>query len=52
MRPSVVLFGEMIPPEAEHTAKRALRDCDLFVSIGASGTVMPAASLLVPRWFA
>ena len=48
MRPSAVLFGEMIPPEAEHTAKRALRDCDLFVSVGTSGTVMPAASFV--RW--
>src|SRR5215468_1831904 len=33
MRPSAVLFGEPIPPDAEHTAKRALRDCDLFVAI-------------------
>jgi NAD-dependent deacetylase len=48
MRPAAVLFGEMIPPEAEHTAKRALRDCDLFVSIGTSGTVSPASSFV--RW--
>jgi NAD-dependent deacetylase len=48
MRPSVVLFGEEIPAEAEHTAKRALRDCDLFVAIGTSGTVTPAASFV--RW--
>ncbi|HEX4422363.1 MAG TPA: hypothetical protein VH165_30830, partial [Kofleriaceae bacterium] len=27
---------------------RAFRDCDLFVSIGTSGTVMPAASFV--RW--
>lgn len=43
MRPAAVLFGEMIPPRAEHTASRALNDCDLFVSIGTSGTVFPAA---------
>lgn len=45
-RPAVVLFGEMIPPLAEHTAKRALRDCDLFVAIGTSGTVQPSASFV------
>lgn len=50
MRPSVVLFGEQIPALAEHTAKRALRDCDLFVAIGTSGTVTPAASFV--RWAA
>jgi NAD-dependent deacetylase len=50
MRPAAVLFGEMIPPEAEHTAKRALRSCDLFVAIGTSGSVWPAASFV--RWVA
>ena len=48
MRPSVVLFGEMIPVAAERTAKHALRDCDLFVAIGTSGTVAPASSFV--RW--
>lgn len=48
MRPSVVLFGEMIPVDAERTAKVALRDCDLFVAIGTSGTVAPASSFV--RW--
>ncbi len=48
MRPSVVLFGESIPVDAEHTAKRTLRDCDLFVAIGTSGTVSPASSFV--RW--
>ena len=46
MRPSVVLFGEEIPADAEHAAKRALRDCDLFVAIGTSGLVFPAAGLV------
>jgi NAD-dependent deacetylase len=50
MRPCVVLFGEELPTAAEHTAKRALRDCDLFVAIGTSGTVTPAASFV--RWAA
>ncbi len=48
MRAAIVLFGEEIPAEAEHTAKRALRDCDLFVAIGTSGTVTPASSFV--RW--
>lgn len=48
MRPNAVLFGELIPVRAEHTAKQALRDCDLFVAIGTSGTVAPASSFV--RW--
>jgi NAD-dependent deacetylase len=48
MRPNAVLFGELIPAEAERTAKHALRDCDLFVAIGTSGTVFPASSFV--RW--
>jgi len=46
MRPCAVLFGEMIPVDAERTTKHALRDCDLFVAIGTSGTVSPAASFV------
>jgi NAD-dependent deacetylase len=50
MRPCAVLFGEEIPASAEHTAKRALRECDLFVAVGTSGTVSPASSFV--RWAA
>jgi NAD-dependent deacetylase len=46
MRPEIVMFGEMIPADAEHTVKRALRDCDLFVAIGTSGSVTPAAGFV------
>src|SRR5205814_4152974 len=46
MRPAAVLFGELIPPAAERAATTALRDCDLFVAIGTSGTVWPAASFV------
>jgi NAD-dependent deacetylase len=46
MRPCAVLFGEAIPAAAEHATKRALRDCDLFVAIGTSGTVFPAAGFV------
>jgi len=50
MRPAVVLFGEMLGVDTERTMKRALRECDLFVGIGTSGTVEPAASFV--RWAA
>ncbi|HEU0035150.1 MAG TPA: Sir2 family NAD-dependent protein deacetylase [Kofleriaceae bacterium] len=48
MRPTIVLFGEMISAAAERAAKVALRDCDLFVAIGTSGSVAPASSFV--RW--
>lgn len=46
LRPGVVLFGERIPAMPTWRAKRALRDCDLFLSIGTSGVVEPAASFV------
>jgi NAD-dependent deacetylase len=46
LRPDVVLFGEEIPPDADWHTKRALRDCDLFIAIGTSGTVSPASSFV------
>ncbi|HEY4244499.1 MAG TPA: Sir2 family NAD-dependent protein deacetylase [Kofleriaceae bacterium] len=48
MRPVATLFGEDLPLDALWQAKRALRDCDLFVAIGTSGSVEPAASFV--RW--
>jgi NAD-dependent deacetylase len=45
MRPSVVWFGEMLPMEAFGTAEASARRCDLFISVGTSGVVYPAASL-------
>jgi NAD-dependent deacetylase len=44
MRPDVVWFGEM-PREMERIAE-ALAACDLFVAIGTSGTVYPAAGFV------
>ncbi len=44
LRPDVVLFGEEIPARPGWTVKRALRDCDLFIAIGTSGLVTPAAN--------
>ncbi len=46
LRPDVTLFGEMPPARADHDAKRALRTCDLFVAIGTSGLVWPAAGFV------
>lgn len=43
LRPDVVFFDEMLPAEADWFAKRSLRDCDLFMAIGTSGTVSPAS---------
>jgi NAD-dependent deacetylase len=36
----------MLPSEAWDAASYAVLDCDLFFSIGTSGTVEPAASLV------
>ena len=45
LRPDVVWFGENLPIEALWAAKRAARESDIFLSIGTSGVVEPAASL-------
>jgi NAD-dependent deacetylase len=45
LRPDVVWFGEDLPLEAMLTAKRAARERDIFMSVGTSGLVEPAASL-------
>jgi NAD-dependent deacetylase len=45
LRPDVVWFGEMLPARALHEALAAARSCDLFLSVGTSGEVEPAASL-------
>ena len=44
LRPDVVWFGEM--PYRMDTIYAALREADLFVSIGTSGAVYPAAGLV------
>jgi NAD-dependent deacetylase len=44
LRPDVVLFGEQLPALPSWTVKRALRECDLFIAIGTSGLVTPAAN--------
>ncbi len=45
LRPDVVWFGEMIPRAALLAADAAAEDCDLFLSVGTSSLVYPAAGL-------
>ncbi len=45
LRPDVVWFGELLPPRATQIAWRAAEGCDLFLSVGTSNLVEPAASL-------
>lgn len=44
LRPNVVWFGEI--PMFMDTIYAALADCDLFISVGTSGTVYPAAGFV------
>ena len=45
LKPATVSFGEALPVEALRRAERATRDCDLFLVVGSSLVVYPAASL-------
>ena len=45
VRPDVVWFGEMLPGEAVERAERAAVGADVFLSVGTSGLVFPAAGL-------
>jgi NAD-dependent deacetylase len=45
VRPGVVWFGEALPAEQWQQAEDAVRQCQVFLSIGTSGVVEPAASL-------
>jgi NAD-dependent deacetylase len=45
-RPGVVWFGEAIHPHVLHAALTAAATCDLFLSIGTSSLVYPAAGLV------
>jgi NAD-dependent deacetylase len=44
MRPGVVWFGESIPEEAMTAAEAAVASCDVFLSLGTSSQVYPAAA--------
>ena len=45
LRPGVVWFGEAIPEQALNESCEAAADCDVFLSIGTSSLVYPAAGL-------
>jgi len=45
LRPDVVWFGEALPRSQLEAAVEAARSCHVFLSIGTSGVVQPAASL-------
>ena len=45
IRPGVVWFGEMLPEIAWNAGLAAAENCDVFLSIGTSGMVYPAAEL-------
>jgi len=45
VRPDVVWFGEMLPPDAMDRASEATTTCDVFLSVGTSTVVYPAARL-------
>jgi len=45
IRPDVVWFGEQLPEKELRFATEAAVDCDVFLTIGTSGQVYPAAQL-------
>ncbi len=45
MRPDVVWFGERLPMDTYDAARSAAVACDVFISVGTSNVVEPAASL-------
>lgn len=46
LRPGVVWFGEMLPAEALEAAAGAAQSCEVFLSIGTSAVVYPAAGFM------
>ena len=45
MRPGVVWFGELLPPDAITNAQEAACSCDVMIVAGTAAVVQPAASL-------
>ncbi len=46
LRPGVVWFGEMLPPDAWERAEAATRAANVFLVVGTSAVVHPAAGLI------
>ena len=45
IRPDIVWFGEALPIQAWETAEQSAANCEVFISIGTSSLVYPAAGL-------
>lgn len=45
-RPGVVWFGESLPPDVWNQAEEAARSCEVFLVVGTSAVVYPAAGLV------
>jgi NAD-dependent deacetylase len=45
IRPGVVWFGEMLPEEPWDKSESAAKQCDIFITVGTSALVVPAAYL-------
>ncbi|MDP4115692.1 MAG: NAD-dependent deacylase [Bacteroidota bacterium] len=46
IRPDIVWFGEMLPESEFELSEIASRNCDIFVIVGTSGVVYPAANMI------
>lgn len=46
LRPDIVWFHEMLPPDVWQRAERAAETCDVLLVVGTSAVVYPAASLI------
>ncbi|MCZ2340684.1 MAG: NAD-dependent deacylase [Bacteroidales bacterium] len=46
LRPDIVWFGEMLPPDTWRAAERAARECTVMLVVGTSAVVYPAAGLI------
>jgi len=47
LKPATISFGQAMPTKVVEAAERAARNCDLFVVVGSSLAVQPAATLPV-----
>lgn len=43
LRPDIIWFGDILHPDVVSRATQVISQCDLFISIGTSGVVWPAA---------
>jgi NAD-dependent deacetylase len=46
MRPDIVWFGEALPMDVYQAAVEAAAECDLFLTVGTSAVVYPAAGII------